>query len=270
MQPVNEALLTDEEFLDVTAKKIETPINEQGSVTLNAETVQRLLDIIKKRDQEIQQLGFVPQLSEVIAEPTKTDSPIPSVRIPTLGVDKLADIPATCAEVREQNPASYGRIRTHFEKKGDFTYQLTLSIVNRPSVIDATKTTFEITREELTKQMDKFVDRPIGEINRDRFKNTREYDNVANWIKDFSMIDPSNMAGVLLSYELDNIRDFSKSIVITGTVLVTPPAAELIESGHIFAIRALLQAKNPNIPGSIVQQIIGFDLINQVDLDTTI
>ena len=53
MQPLNEALLTDEEFISLIKKKIEAPIPNAESITVRAETINRLLGIIEKNDRAL-------------------------------------------------------------------------------------------------------------------------------------------------------------------------------------------------------------------------
>lgn len=53
MQPLNEALLTDEEFISLMKKKIEAPTANAESITVRAESINRLIGIIEKNERAL-------------------------------------------------------------------------------------------------------------------------------------------------------------------------------------------------------------------------
>lgn len=258
MQPVNEALMTDEEFLTHVEKSIEQSVRDCGNIELRGATIERLCKMIRLRDnlmhQQIQISGKVHTRS-----------------MENIGIsqDKLS----------HNNP--YLNLRKEFKRNEDGTYQVTLSVVNIPCTEGSGKWTmgdakdkinFKTTREELIKHLDLIVKRGvIGETDQSavrwRAKNGGEYD-IDKINERYGVIDPSKVAGTLNSYEISGIRDGSGALVITGNVTLTPEAALMVESGnYIFGIRSLVNCDGKN---RVIDKIIGFDMFPVHELVTTI
>lgn len=161
----------------------------------------------------------------------------------------------------------YFSLRNKIKKRPgeELVYDVVLSVVNRPTKYDMSKTRFMITREKLNKQMEGLVGRVVGEILDGALINDNEtYKLIGPYLKRLRTIDISMAAGVLLNYEISTIRDGLGAFVITGGVRVTEKAAKLLDEGSsVFTIRSLVD----DVGG--VVEIIGFDLIPIHNFDIT-
>lgn len=169
-----------------------------------------------------------------------------------------------------EHPISYDgyfSLRNKINKRPgeDLVYDVVLGVFNRPDVSDQSKTRFRITREELTKQMERLVGRVIGEVlTGDLISSNGPYKFVDEYIKRVTQIDISVGAGVLLDYEVSAIRDARGAFVVTGGVRVTENAAKLLDDGtSIFTIRSLIKDT------SDVVELVGFDLLPIHKFDIT-
>lgn len=256
MQPVNEALLTDEEFLALTAKKIEGPVRDQGMVALNAESVQRLLDIISKQEKEI-------LLASDIFKPA-----LQTVYLPTLGSPNPN--PMITMERPVANKEGYRDLRLRHKKIDDDTYEVTLGVVNRPCGSHPQGVLFAISRKKLIKIMDRFVGKPIGELSHSRISiDMGVFDNITDRVNRHQTIEPAFCALWLKDYEISDIRDGSSSLAIVGTIRVRAEGAAMIESGqYVFGMRS--STVTDGQPGNVLEDIHGFDFLPACDLNTTI
>lgn len=260
MQPVNEALLTDEEFIDLVGKKLEAPIREQGDITLRAESVQRILNIAIKAEKKYE--SFLRERGQEVS-----DKPKQPVTIGELRSDKML----FCTERQVPRNEGYRNLRLQYERKADLVYRVTLSVVNRPCGIDPTKTLFEADKAFLTEQMNRFVGNVIGEMSHTRVRiDTQHMCGLDEHMQRFQCIKPEFACATLIEYELSSVRDGSGSIAIIGTVGVTPEAAGMIENGHVFALRSLIEPKTVGTNGSKLNKILAFDLLLADELDPTI
>ncbi len=260
MQPVNEALLTDEEFLDLVEKKLEAPIREQGDITLRAESVQRILNIAIKAEKKYE--AFLREKGQEVSDKPKLGNMI---------VDMRSDKRLFCTERPVPRNEGYRELRMQYERKADLVYRVTLSVVNRPCGKEPGKTLFEADKAFLTEQMDRFVGNVIGELSHQRVRiDTQHMSGVEEHLNRFQCIKPEFACATLIEYELSSVRDGSGSIAIIGTVGVTPEAAGMIENGHIFALRSLIEPKTVGANGSKLNKILAFDLLLADELDPTI
>ncbi|AEV89723.1 hypothetical protein OBP_286 [Pseudomonas phage OBP] len=256
MQPVNEALMTDEEFLVHIEKVIEPQVADCGNVQLRAATIGRLCTMIRARDKAMH------------------------LQLQTARTTFARILDANGDSAKPSTVDDYLNLRKQVERKHDGTHEVTLSIVNVPCGVDGkkwsmgdekTKIFLKTTREELTPLLDKIVLRgAIGETDQNTVRQRVRLAGAGTdfGISEYSKIDPANVAGVLLGYQISGIRDGSGALVITGNVRLTPEAAAMMESGnYVFGIRSTVSMDGLH---RVIDELHAFDMFPVHELNTSI
>lgn len=186
-----------------------------------------------------------------------------TVVLPTLGKE-----PIYSTEKNVSSSEGYRSMRLNHRKLGDLNYEVVLSVVNRPGAEEG-KVVFAAERDWVDEAMRKFINNPIGENDHIAVgREARSWNNFDGSINRFNTIMIERCAGVLNSFELSGVRDFSKSIVIQGNITVTEEVANMLDSGaYVYALRSQVTR---NESGSTLIKIIAFDLLMADNLNTSI
>lgn len=186
-----------------------------------------------------------------------------TIVLPTLGKEPLYS-----TERNVSSGEGYRSMRLNHRKLGELNYQVVLSVVNRPSAEEG-KIVFAAERDLVDEAMQKFVNNSVGENDHIAVgREGRSWNNFNDSTTRFNTIMVERCAGILNSFELSGIRDFSKSIAIYGNITVTEEVANMLDSGaYVYALRSQVTMSET---GSTLVKIIAFDLLMADELDVSI